>query len=481
LKEKQLAHTLRGHQGEIYRLQFGSQDDVLATGGADGVVRLWLTDKGTLIESFEGHKDIISSLAFSPKSTLGYKSVLASSSNDGDIRLWDIESHIRPLPHANRVFDVAFRPDGRVVAASGINTIRLWRQEESTLRSHIEFGKPSDVHTLDYSFPDGNLLVAGDSQGQIKLWQPDLDTKQPKQVIKDAHSALEEDEVPGKKGVLDISFSPNGVWMASGGSDRTLKIWSVENNRLRRYLTINTTNDITGVAFSKDSRLLATSSRADTDVTSRGITVWDMPVDPTEQAKPKQRFQTDQGHEGTVLTVAINPLNSDQIASGGADGKINLWNASGKLIRTLNEHPDPVTQVAFSEDGLFLASSSNDGTVRLWTAKGDLISVLERHDRAVSSVEFGPGAGELLASSSFDTDVLLWTLWDLSNVGMTVQNQNQKILKMLISQGCESAEKYLVTRQTQKSSHVKHPQEISTTEAESWKEIQEIHKFCTQR
>ncbi|MEO0397329.1 MAG: TIR domain-containing protein [Cyanobacteria bacterium P01_A01_bin.137] len=472
-----LAHTLRGHQGPIYRVRFGPQDDVLATGGADGIVRLWLTDKGTLVDSFEGHNDLISSLAFSPKTTLGYKTVLASSSNDGDIRLWNIESPIQPLPHDNRVFDVAFRPDGRVVASSGVHTIRLWRKEEATLRSHIEFGQESNVYTLDYNHPSGDLLAAGGSEGQIKLWQPDLSTKQPTQVISDAHS-IPEDLDSGKQGVLDLSFSPDGQWMASGGADRTLKLWQVNDDSLiQRYITLPQSNDVTGVAFSQDSQFLAVSIKADSDTNSRGISLWEIPGTNLEHLQPSLKFKTTEGHSGTVSTVAINPKDSNVLASGGVDGKVNLWNASGKLIKTLDVHSDPVTQVSFSEDGLFLASSSNDGTIILWTSQGDLISVLERHERAVSSVEFGPGSGEVLVSSSFDTDVLLWTLWDLSNVGMTVENQNQKILKMLVSKGCEAVEPFLETHQ-RRQTLLSGSQELNVSEQDSLRELQDIKDFC---
>ena len=469
----ELVHTLRGHQGPVYRVSFGPRDDVLATGGADGIVRLWLRDKGVQIEAFEGHEDEISSLEFSPKPTLGYESVLVSASDDGQIRLWNIDSPIHPFPHNSHVFDVTFRPDGRVIASGGVHNVRLWRPD-GTLRSHIAFDKASDIQkreykandvkTVDYS-PDNRLLAAGGSEGQIKVWEPEVNTAEPIQTLA-AH-------LDGQ-GVIDLKFSPNGRWLASGGGDRTLKLWTVKNGSLDLYDTLKHLNEVTAVAFSRDSQLLVTATKADSDVGERGLLIWSVSGARRDSFKPKLKIETELAHEGSVLTIAMQQQHPQMIASGGVDGKINLWDASGKLLQTLDAHSDPVTNVAFSEDGLFLASSSRDGTVRVWTSQGDLISELERHSRAVSSVEFGPGSGDRLASSSLDEDVLLWELWDLSGVALTQQNQNREILRMLISSGCDAAVTFLATHHTEG----KTSSDISEAQQEILTEINEVNHFC---
>nr|WP_163660030.1 TIR domain-containing protein [Adonisia turfae] len=476
---KELVHTLRGHQGPVYRVVFGPQDDVLATGGADGIVRLWLRDKGVQIEAFEGHEDEISSLAFSPKATLGYASVLASASDSGDIRLWNIDSPIQPLPHNSDVYDVTLRPDGRMIASGGRKTVRVWRPD-GTPRFHIAFGQDSKVLAVDYS-PDGRILAAGGSNGQIRLWKPDFDTEKPIQVL-DAHSDPMDEESSSEE-VLDLAFSPDGQWLASVGTDRTLKLWRFEGEQLYRYVTLEHSNDVTGVAFSQNNQQLVTSTRAESDAVGRGIYLWQMPKKGILGEKPKLQLLTEEKHEGSVLTVAIQPAKDGIIASGGKDGKINLWSASGELIRTLNEHTDPVTKVSFSGDGLFLASSSQDGSVRLWTAQGDLISVLERHKRAVSSVEFAPknsdlspNGNEFIVSSSSDEDVLLWELWDLSKLEINERNQNRALLKMLISNGCRPAMPFLESRYSKDTQQ--NIAEMNTSERESLGEIKKIKEFC---
>ena len=477
---KELIYTLRGHQGPVYRVRFSPNDDVLATGGADGIVRLWLRDKGVQIDAFEGHDDEIASLDFASKPTLGYQSVLVSASDDGEIRIWNIDSPIHPLPHNSHVFDVAFRPDGRVIAAAGVHNIRLWRPN-GTLRSHIAFDKAidiqsikykaNDVQTVDYSH-EGRLLAAGGSEGEIKVWLPEVNTAEPIQVLTAHTTSRQAGAVT--RGVLDLSFSPNGQWLASGGADRTLKLWKVEGDTIYRYATLKHANDVTAVAFSQDSRLLITATKAESDVNERGILIWEIPESNQLDRQPLLRSETDIGHEGSVLTVATQHRSPYLIASGGVDGRINLWDTSGTLIKTLDKHSDPVTQVTFSEDGLFLASSSMDGTVRLWTAQGELISILERHNRAVSSAEFRPGQGDLLASSSLDEDVLLWELWNLSDVELTERNQNRVILQMLIKSGCQAALPFLKAHQVPQAAL----KDVSTAERETTREINEVNQFC---
>lgn len=468
---EELIHTLRGSQGPLYRLAFEPRGNTLAAGGADGAIYLWLTDRGTLVETLEGHNDPISSLDFSQKPTMDYRTVLASSSDDGDIRLWNVESSVQTLAHNNAVLDVAFRPDGRVLASGGINTIRIWRKD-GTLRSYVNFGQTDNVNTLAYS-PDGKILAAGGSRGQLKLWQPDINTRQPTQAL-DAHPILYSDELE-KQGVLDLSFSPDGRWLVSGGADKTLKFWRVDDGQLNRYLSLESPNAITGVAFSRDGSLLATSATAKDKVSNNGITVWEISeASSSGIIKPKMKFQTTQGHEGSVLTVAINPTDSEIIASGGEDGKINLWNASGQLIKTLNENSDAITKLAFSDDGLFLASSSSDGTIKIWTSQGDLISVVKRHERAVSSVEFEPGSNQLLASSSLDNNVLLWKLWDLSEVSLTKNNLKHQILKILLARGCQAGKPFLETS----FNSLQDTANITTDEKQALRELEAIHNFC---
>lgn len=488
---KELVHTLRGHQGPVYRLAFGPQDDVLATGGKDGIIRLWLREKGIQIDSFEGHKDEISSLAFAPKPSLGYTTpILASASDDGSIRLWNLDNPIQRLPHNNNVFDVAFGNEGRVIASGGIFTVKLWRPD-GTSKSDIEFAKNVKVWAVDYSPNGGEILAAGGSNGQIKLWKPDIDTQAPFQSL-DAHAALEDSEIL-EQGVLDLSFNHDGQWLASVGTDKTLKLWRVSSEGLYRYITLPHPNDVTAVGFSPNNQFLVTGTRARSTSDKRGLFLWKI----TQQSMDNKRIVLSKTesplkkHEGSILSIAIQPKGKSLIASGGEDATINLWEPSGKWLRTLRGHGDAITQVSFSADGEFLASSSKDGTIRLWTAQGELISMLERHNRSVSSVEFGPKSNNILASSSASEDVLIWDLWKLPTSELTDQNQKSVILDVLMSDGCATILPFLENyypssdpakankKNTDKTIRSKKPITASNEDKDWLKDIEKLKDFCS--
>ncbi len=74
-------------------------------------------------------------------------------------------------------------------------------------------------------------------------------------------------------------------------------------------------------------------------------------------------------YHSLVWDVAFSP-DGQILASGGGDGKINLWSAAdGRRLNTFEGHQAGVTCLAFSPDGEWLASGSLDASVRFWRVK----------------------------------------------------------------------------------------------------------------
>ncbi|RJE26741.1 NACHT domain protein, partial [Aspergillus sclerotialis] len=192
----------------------------------------------------------------------------------------------------------------------------------------------------------------------------------------------------GHSGIVNsVTFSPNGRLLASGSSDRTVRLWDPAAGVLQQTLEGHAL-PVSSVAFSPDGRLLASGSDDKT------VRLW-VPVTGALQ-------RTLEGHLGRVNSVAFSP-DGWLLASSSFDKTVRLWDtATGALQQTLEGDALPVSSVVFSPNGRLLASGSSDRTVRLWdTATGALQQTLEGHSRKAYSVNFSPD-GRLLTSGSSD-------------------------------------------------------------------------------
>jgi len=114
------------------------------------------------------------------------------------------------------------------------------------------------------------------------------------------------------------------------------------------------------------------------------------------------------GHSSPVSSVAYS-LDGRFLASGDWNGLVKLWNASSDIeIYTFRSTSNRVNSVAFSPDGTRLAAGGQDTVVRWWNlATGAELPSLTGPTRAVNAVAFSP-VGNLVAAASDDGIVYLW-------------------------------------------------------------------------
>ena len=191
--------------------------------------------------------------------------------------------------------------------------------------------------------------------------------------------------------VLSMSFSPDGITFASGGSSGTIKLWDVVTKE--DIFTFEDARSIGSVVFSPDGKILAAG-------TYRVIKLWDVST--------RANFAALEGHTDWVLSMSFSP-DGTMLASGSWDRTAKLWDVSTRAnFATFEGHTGGVYSVSFSPDGTTLASGSSDGTVLLWdVAIGEQIAILEGHKDEVKAVGFSPD-GTMLASGSSDGSVKLW-------------------------------------------------------------------------
>lgn len=377
------------HRWDVSSLAFNRDGALLASCGQDSTVRIWDMKTRKLLRTFTGHKgrdfNYVFSVAFSPDGK-----TLASSSKES-VRLWNTqgEEHSRSVITHTAILDVAFSADGKTLASGNEdNTVGLWDTKTGKPLTTLS-GHEGEVSNVTFS-PDGKILASmGDDT--VRLW----DTRTGEHL-----RALSESKSFG------VVFSPDGETLATKHQYATVRLWDTKTGELRDLFT-KQKDWIVRMAFRQDGQLLALQQNKD-----RNRSLWDIKSDKlvcsfTVPATIRNQWGVAFSPDGSMLATGV----IDKAPVGKSDDVVWLWDTTtGEHIRTLTGHLSIIMCVAFSPDGQLLASGSEDETVLLWDLRArEHPRILIGHNDAVLRVAFSLD-GKTLASVCEDGTVLLWDI-----------------------------------------------------------------------
>jgi guanine nucleotide-binding protein subunit beta-2-like 1 protein len=234
-----------------------------------------------------------------------YKEFLITGSRDKSLIIWDI------APSADTDEDKA------------------WGQPRKVMKGHSHF-----ISDLDLS-QDSRFALSSSWDGTIRLWN--------------LKSATTRTTLIGHtKDVLSVAFSPDNRQIASGAMDKQVKIWNIHGECKFTVDTNQHTDWVSCVRYFQDLKTPIVVS-ASWDKT---VKVWDNSV--------MGLMHTFVGHQAQINTLDLAP-NTNLIASGGRDGKVNIWNlVEGRHLDEVDAE-SPVNVVLFASKLYWLVIGTEKG------------------------------------------------------------------------------------------------------------------------
>lgn len=444
------------HKGPVSTMRIGSEE-VLATGGSDGSVRLWNLKYQACTSNLRGSEGVISVVVFNGDQVF-------AAGDDAKINSWNVTKGERTCTysgHFSKVTSVSFCHDGvRMVSTSRDKVVILWEVGNGKAIRTIPLFEavesvialPEKFKTPEGRFKNGIFVATAGEEGSIKIW----DVENAKQVFSKNIVASAK---PDSLSITKLLFNPETKSFATvtvdhnillhniksfictkqfvGFSDEILDVCFIgkddthlavamnspdiklyENATMNCQLLHGHTDIVLALARSAANPSLLLSSSKD-----NSIRLWKL------ENNQMTCIGIGAKHTGSVGSVALTQLTTAFGVSVSQDTCVKVWSISDTLecIHTEIAHQKDINCVTVSPNDKIIATASQDKLAKLWTEKLELIGVLRGHKRGIWCVRFSP-IDQVVVTTSADCSVKLWSVTDL-NCLKTIEGHESSVLR----------------------------------------------------
>lgn len=476
--EAELSRTLKPHTAPVVTTAVDHTSTLLATGAADGSIKVFDIRGGYVTHTFHD-RGVISALCFfeavapdgdsksaskkktkrkasedeemgdATETTTGFR--LASGSEEGKVRIFDLHKRksIASLDsHVSLVRSLSFSPsENALLSASRDKTVIVWDARTWKTRRIIPVLESVEAASF---LADSGVCVIGGENGKVRAFDVNRGGE-----ITEEQEAGEDFET-----IVGLQYSPGLPFVMSVHADQTIRLHSLESlsgyqpGKTLQPLTI--TRRISGnddeyidLAFaSPDRSMLALATNTES---IRLVSV--APSEDRPSAQGEEFFGADvahlEGHDDIIICLDVD-WSGHYIATGAKDNTARLWrldpkNSSYTCFAVLTGHaeslgaialprsPPPVGSSAYNDPvnhpPAFVVTGSQDRTIKKWdlgklgTTQGDkphnpkAVYTRRAHEKDINSLDIDPSSA-IFASASQDKTVKIYDADEGSAIGI---------------------------------------------------------------